>query len=136
MNDQFLKEWMEKVERRLEVLEGKSEKPAPAPIPSKPVSNYPRWIYRRNPTSGEVEAMLIKAESELPEAGSFADSPAELDEVEEFQAVVEIPEDWRTMHHSSRIKLAKALPGGDEVTLNDDAIALIELELERRGNAD
>lgn len=47
---------------------------------------------------------------------------------------VAIPADWREIHHSSRIKLAKSLPGGDQVVSNDDAIALIELELERRGD--
>ena len=152
MNEQYVKQWMETVERRLEALEGKGAKPKPAPIPSKPISNYPRWIYRRNPSTKEVEAMLINTESEMPQAGSYADSPAELEAAEDFKAVVQpdlepveekstepeevaIPDDWREMHHSSRIKLAKSLPGGESVVNNDDAIALIEMVLEDRGHA-
>ncbi len=175
MNDTYLKEWMEKTDRRLDALEGVKAAPAPAPAPKAKSSSYPRWIYRREPVTGEVQAQLIKTEAEMPEEGSYSDSPAKLDEAEEFEAVVApslepeaepelapepepeieaveeesivpdmteevefvaIPDDWRTMHHSSRIKLAKSLPGGDDVVSNDDAIALIELELENRGNTD
>ena len=139
MNEQYVKQWMETVERRLEALEGKGAKPKPAPIPSKPISNYPRWIYRRNSSTKEVEAMLINTESEMPQAGSYADSPAELEPVKEKSTEreeVAIPDDWREMHHSSRIKLAKSLPGGESVVNNDDAIALIEKVLEDRGHAD
>lgn len=164
MNDIELKEWMAKVEKRLDALEGVEETPAPVLVRKVKSASYPRWIYRREPVSGEVQAQLIETEAEMPPEGTFSDSPAKLDAAEEFEAVVApsldpepdpepeiestvpdmteemefvaIPDDWRTMHHSSRIKLAKQLPGGDDVTTNDDAIALIELELENRGNTD
>lgn len=169
MDQSYLKKWMEETNKRLDALEGRKNAPPPPPAPKKPVSNYPRWIYRRNPTSGEVEAMLVKTEAEMPPEGSYSDSPANLEAAEERKAVVEpdadpdleiphpsapkaeessvpdmteemtvveIPDNWRELHHSTRIKLAKLLPGGDDVVSNDDAIALIELELENRGNAD
>tara|TARA_R110002020_G_scaffold71096_2_gene184034 strand:- start:108 stop:653 length:546 start_codon:yes stop_codon:yes gene_type:complete len=181
MNDIELKEWMAKVNKRLDALEGVEETPTPAPVRKAKTTSYPRWIYRREPGSGEVQAQLIQTEAEMPPEGTFSDSPAKLDEAEEFEAVIApsldpepepepeiepedsdltiphpgapkeesivpdmtqemefvlIPDDWRGMHHSSRIKLAKQLPGGDDVVSNDDAIALIELELENRGNAD
>lgn len=159
MNDQYLKEWMEKVERRLEALEGKSVKEAPpAPPPTAPVE-FPRWIYRRNPTSGEVEAMVAKSESDLPADGNYADSPADLEEIEIEQAILEpekepepestpkasepeaaeIPEDWKEMDFFKMRELAKTLPGGDQISNSskkDDVIALIEMVLEDRGNAE
>ena len=148
MNDQYLKEWMEKVERRLEALEGKSaEEASPAPPPTAP-SGFPRWIYRRNPTSGEVEAMVAKSEADMPEDGNFAESPAELEDVEMKQAVkagdptpqpVEIPEDWKEMDFFKMRELAKTLPGGDQLSntsKKEDVVTLIEMVLEDRGNAD
>lgn len=173
MDETFLKQWMEKTNKRLDALEGLKAKPAPAPIPKVKSASYPRWIYRREPVSGEVQAQLIKNEADMPPDGTYSDSPANLEAAEEFKAVVEpsldaeiedpdlviphrsapkqesavpdttqemefvsIPDDWAEMHHKSRVKLAKQLPGGEDVVTNDDAIALIELELENRGNSD
>jgi hypothetical protein len=176
MDEAFLKQWMEKTNKRLDALEVLKAKPAPAPIPKVKSSSYPRWIYRREPVSGEVQAQLIKNEADMPADGAYSDSPANLEAAEEFKAVVEpsldeiepdmdleiphpgepkearkessvpdvtgevefvsIPDDWAEMHHKSRVKLAKQLPGGEDVVTNDDAIALIELELENRGNSD
>ena len=47
---------------------------------------------------------------------------------------VEIPDDWRDQHHSTIIALADRLSDAD-VSTKADAIAVIEAEIERRGNA-
>jgi hypothetical protein len=43
-----------------------------------------------------------------------------------------IPENWRTMHHSSRMKLARELSGMDDISTDAAAIATIEALLEAR----
>ena len=52
-------------------------------------------------------------------------------------AVVEIPANWRTLHHSRRVKIAQDLDGDfvvpDGMTQSQAADALIEAELRRRG---
>lgn len=47
----------------------------------------------------------------------------------------EIPDGWRVAHHSTIRKLARDLSGADVAT-TEEAIAIIERELVRRGNAD
>lgn len=158
MNIDDLYKRMEAAEARLDALEGGNEVEAPIPEPKakKASGEFPKWIYRRG-DDGEPQAMLVQTKAELPDV--YAESPADLeesavepngdgpkaeeleDETEDEQDVadsdltVEIPDDWREMHHSTRIKLAKTLPGGDDITAAEDADAMIELELERRGDA-
>ena len=43
-----------------------------------------------------------------------------------------IPENWREMHHSSRMKLARQLSGMDDITNDAAAVAVIEALLEAR----
>ena len=95
---------------------------------------------------GELEqayAQIEELKAELSTPKSVPDDVRDWDAANEKEGVIdadfiEIPDDWNTsaMHHSTRIKLAKQLPGGDEVNSNDDAIAVIELELERRASDD
>ena len=43
-----------------------------------------------------------------------------------------IPENWREMHHSSRMKLARQLSGMDDISNDAAAIAVIEALLEAK----
>lgn len=43
-----------------------------------------------------------------------------------------VPENWRTMHHSSRMKLARSLSGMDDISTDAAAIATIEALLEAK----
>lgn len=43
-----------------------------------------------------------------------------------------IPENWRTMHHSSRMRLARELSGMDDISTDAAAIATIEALLEAK----
>ena len=178
MDESYIKEWMESVEQRLDALEGKKPVAEPAPPPTAPRSQFPRWVYRRSPTTGEVEGMLVNTPAEMPPEGTYADSPADLDDVADAEAakidiepeptgfdpgpqigpddvlidaetgaelkpvepLVAIPDDWAekgTGKHLKRISLAKLIAPemADEIKTDDDAIAIIETELERRGNA-
>lgn len=172
MDEKFVKEWMEQIERRLEALEGKKAAPPPAPPPTAPRDSFPRWVYRRSPTTGEAEGMLVNSAAEMPPEGSYVDSPAELDDLDDTQAAMidlepeaetelvvdapevepapvtdetevfagpPIPDDWAekgTGTHFKRIKLAKLIMPdmADAIKTDEDAIVIIESELERRGN--
>lgn len=149
--DQSLEKRLAAIEARLDDLDGgvKEEGPKPAP-PSKSTfikrteNEFPKWVFAM--VDGELKSALIEREEDMPEnayespeeakaGGSTAPEPTSEPEKEVPPTEVEIPEDWREAHHSTRIKLAKSLPGGDDVVSADDADALIELEIERRGNA-
>ena len=89
---------------------------------------------------------MIRSEDEFP-APHTAD--VHKDEVENFAAAgwtvaseqaapagpVEIPDDWASQHHATRIKLAKAIKGDDDVADATAANAIIEAEVERRAEA-
>lgn len=136
---------LERFEKRLSVLEGKDVVPdeSPAPVlPKKPLVEFPKMIYRRG-ADGSVQSLIVHKASDLP--ATYAESPADVDAVAEMpiepepepvNVLASIPENWRTIDGRSRIALARRLPGGDEVRTMDDADIVIEMELERRGDAD
>ncbi|TJW14452.1 MAG: hypothetical protein E5W82_10780 [Mesorhizobium sp.] len=57
--------------------------------------------------------------------------PAEIKDV----PAVAIPEDWETMHHLQKIKLAKMLTGDDSVKTLEAAKEVIGAEIQRRAAA-
>lgn len=149
MNERELIARLEAIEARLDVLEGGNKEQGPKRAPASPVRfvkreehNYPRWVYRL--VNGEVQSALINKPEDMPD-GEVFDSPADAKESAEKPTDAPqtngqdksqgIPEDWRSLHHFKRISLAKTLPGGEDVVSADDADAVIELELERRGNS-
>lgn len=138
------------IEARLDALDGKKAEGVKKAPPStrnfvkREENQFPKWVFAM--VDGELKSALIEREEDMPEdayespeearaGGSTAPAPAVALEKEVPPTEVEIPEDWREAHHSTRIKLAKSLPGGDDVVSADDADALIELEIERRDNA-
>lgn len=132
---------------RLPYFESDKPKPKPSasvavaadPIPREQAEwmglNYiaDRMALKHNATnSGElfnaiIDAVRVQVAKEITPA-----EPVEAADEETEDEDVDIPSDWRELHHSTRIKLAKRLPDGEAVESNADAIALIELELERR----
>ena len=149
------------LEARVDALDGGQKERGPARAPAskrdfvkREENQFPKWVYAI--VDGELKSALIEREEDMPEvayespeeAQAAGTRPAEPDasapapepekepdpEKEDEPTEVEIPEGWQEMHHSTRIKLAKSLPGGDDIVAADDADALIELELERRGN--
>lgn len=85
-----------------ELVEGAQEKPLPALNPDP--TDYPA------DPSPEPEAF---DDLKIPQVGAGT-----------------IPENWRTMHHSSRMKLARELSGMDDISTDAAAIATIEALLE------
>lgn len=150
---------LDDIEARLNKLEGKpvpKEAPAPKAIPPKTAAGeFPKWIYRMG-ADGKPQSALIERAEDLP--AEYAESPADLPPFvppvvntmntaltpapapppappEPTSTLVEIPADWKDMHHTKRISLARSLPGAGEVRTAEDADIIIGLELERRGNA-
>lgn len=138
---------LERCEQRLNVLEGKEaapeDLPPPAPRPKPPSGEFPKMIYRRAET-GEIQSMIVTSAAELPER--YAESPDDVDDpIEEPAEVAEIPDEplpadipanWAELNGNTLIALAKRLPGGEEIRTKEDAVVVIELELERRGDAE
>ena len=46
----------------------------------------------------------------------------------------EIPEGWAALHHATRVKLAKAISGSDQVATADEANMIISAEVARRAS--
>ncbi|AMX93630.1 MULTISPECIES: hypothetical protein [Mesorhizobium] len=57
--------------------------------------------------------------------------PAEIKEV----TAAPIPDDWESMHHLQKVKLAKTLPGGEDVKTLAAAVEVIGAEIQRRAAA-
>ncbi|WP_046869366.1 hypothetical protein [Microvirga massiliensis] len=72
--------------------------------------------------------------------GRPVDVPADTPERSNIPAAsssVEIPENWRSLHHLQRVRIAKDLVGGARVISSvAEADLIIQGELERRGNED
>lgn len=89
-----------------------------------------------------LKAEVAKLRAGLEQAKQeFAVMQARIDELEGSSVSVTItepggiPEGWRELHHKKLVKLAKDLTGM-EIANKEDAVSAIELEIERRGNAD
>lgn len=161
MNEKELEARLRSIEARLDELDGGSKEeskkapPSPKTFVKREENQFPKWVYAV--VDGELKSALIDREEDMPEGAAespeealagvsgFAPDPAPMPDPEPTepaypadpagQSEAPIPEDWQALHHFKRIALAKSLPGGEDVTTADDADALIELELERRGNA-
>jgi len=127
------------LEARLTKLDGGAEEDGAKKAPASKITHrttnpveFPKWVYAI--VDGELKSALIQNESEMPDEAFESPEEAKAALTEPKIELVAIPSDWREIHHSSRIKLAQSLPDGEGVATNDDAIAFIELELERRGN--
>lgn len=86
-----------------ERVDGADEKPLPALNPDP--KDYP----------ADDPQPEVREEPKVPEVGPGT-----------------IPENWREMHHSSRMKLARQLSGMDDISSDAAAIAVIEALLEAK----
>lgn len=91
-------------------------------------------IAQKDAQIAELEAELATYKLTADAESGIETEPEPSPEASNEPDQINIPDDWAEIHHSTRIKLAKSLPGGEEVVSDEDAKALIELELERRGN--
>ena len=66
-----------------------------------------------------VKKALCLDHFELVESGKPAKQKAEAGEIV-------VPENWREIHHSTRMKLARQISGLDEVPNDDAAVVIIE----------
>lgn len=91
----------------------------------------PTWGYK----AGEAQIFQLREGEDLP--AGWADSPAKVGAAEVAPADPEsaaeamegsVPPEWRTLHHSTRIKLAKSLAGelGELITNAKEADEFIE----------
>lgn len=135
------------MEARLDALDGGKVDQGPKRAPASPQTfvkrdenQFPKWVFMVQ--NGELKQALIQTADEMPKGA--AESPEQAwdnakgapsaQPASKTSGGVVIPDNWRAEHHFKRIALAKALPGGEGVVSADDADAIIELELERRGN--
>lgn len=74
-----------------------------------------------------------KPSAPAPDDYAPVSEPAPLDELKIPQVGAgTIPENWREMHHSSRMKLARQLSGMDDISNDAAAVAVIEALLEAK----
>lgn len=87
----------------------------------------------------EMVAAKLATFADIPEGietyeVADAKKPAEKAETK-AEPAVEIPENWETMHHLQKIKLAKTLTGDDSVKTLKEALEVIASEVQRRAAA-
>ena len=87
---------------------------------------------------------LTRVPEQQPDEGDGADAASETQSTETADHgasdarepgtdLVQIPEDWRDLHHATKRRLAREIRGEDPQS-TDDAEAVIEAELERRAD--
>ncbi len=116
---------------------GAQAEPEAKPEPVKPEGKDTGEIDGLHAEIAGLKSELEQAYARITELESFEDEELEIPHPGAPKApnLIVIPDDWREIHHSTRMKLAKTLSPemADAIEKDADAIEIIEAELAKRG---